>query len=95
METEIGIEKELEEWVGRFVEVRIVDQAGEDPIAPPRVEMLHRVVLADEGALLKLYFNPQQFMSVPLFGPDATTRTARMLRSEDRGAKLVYEVKVI
>ena len=82
-------------WQGRFIEVRIVDLAGEDPIAPPRVEMLHHAVAVEDGAMLQLYFNPQQFLSVPLFDEALTSCTDRLLRSEDKAASLVYEVQLI
>lgn len=90
-----AIETRMAAWQGRFIEVRIVDLAGEDPIAPPRVEMLHHAVVLEDGAMLQLYFNPQQFLSVPLFDAALTSCSDRMLRSEDKHANLVYEVRLI
>ena len=89
------LEKKLAAWQGRFIEVRIVDLAGEDPIAPPRVEMLHHAVVLEDGGMLQFYFNPQQFLSVPLFDEGLTSCSDRMLRSEDKHANLVYEVRLI
>ena len=83
------------ESAGRFVEVRIVDMAGEDPVAPPRVEMLHHAVVMEDGAMLQLYFNPKQFLSIPLFEGALTSCTDRLLRSQDKHASLVYEVQLI
>jgi hypothetical protein len=89
------MERKLAAWTGRFIEVRIVDMAGEDPVAPPRVEMLHHAVVIEEGAMLQLYFNPRQFLSIPLFEASLTSCTDRLLRSEDKHANLVYEVQLI
>jgi hypothetical protein len=89
------MERKLAAWTGRFIEVRIVDMAGEDPVAPPRVEMLHHAVLMEDGSLLQLYFKPQQFLSVPLFERTLTSCTDKLLRSEDKHANLVYEVRLI
>jgi len=88
---------QLEAWCGKSVEIRVEDRAGQDPVAPPRVVTLNKVEYTPERTHLKCYLNPAQYISVPLFVEPVTRLNAEgsCFVSEDREAKLVYQVKLL
>lgn len=88
-------EERLSGWVGRLVDIRIEDQAGEDPVAPPKMVQLHRVESAENGRMLQLYLNEKQFIYVPVFEENYTRLSEKVFESEDVQAKLIYKVLLI
>ncbi|PZD95584.1 hypothetical protein DNH61_13740 [Paenibacillus sambharensis] len=87
--------EEMQGWAGRFIEIRIEDQAGDDPIAQPRIEMLAKLRMSDDGDVLEWYFNDRQFLAVPVYNDGRTVREGKLFRSADEGNKLVYRIALI
>ncbi len=84
-------ESKLAGWVGKLVDIRIEDQLGLDPLAPPKLITLHRVQLIDNDRVLALYMNEFQFLSVPLFAQTHTRLNGNTFESVDEQAKLIYK----
>ena len=84
-------ERRLDGWVGKLVDIRIEDQLGLDPLAPPKLITLHRVQLIDNDRVLALYMNEFQFLSVPLFMETHTKLNGNTFESVDERAKLIYK----
>lgn len=78
-------------WVGKLVDIRIEDQLGLDPLAPPKLITLHRVQLIDNDRVLALYMNEFQFLSVPLFAHTHTRLNGNTFESVDEQARLIYK----
>jgi hypothetical protein len=84
-------ESKLAGWVGKLVDIRIEDQLGLDPLAPPKLITLNRVQLIDNNRVLALYINEFQFLSVPLFAETHTKLDGNTFESVDEQAKLIYK----
>jgi hypothetical protein len=89
-------EERLAGWVGKPIEVRIEDQAGEDPIAPPKSFILDKVLLTEDHKHLQIYLNAAQFIAIPLIDEENTklipSEQGAILQSSDRAAQLVYKI---
>lgn len=88
-------EQKLAGWVGRLVDIRIEDQVGLDPLAPPKLVTLHQVKLVDNNRVLALYINEFQFLSVPLFADTHTRLNGDTFESVDEHAKLIYKASLL
>ncbi|MFC0212188.1 hypothetical protein ACFFK0_06905 [Paenibacillus chartarius] len=86
-------EERFDSWTGRFIEIHIVDLAGHDPVAPPRVEMLHSVKLAEQGAALLFYINLNQFVCIPLHNDSYLE--GKRFESGDSASQLIYHVQLV
>ncbi|HUC91675.1 MAG TPA: hypothetical protein VMS09_06525 [Paenibacillus sp.] len=86
---------ELSHWRGRFAELRIEDRAGEDPVAPPKVVMLHRIAYSEDRESLLFYMNEQQFLSVPVREAGGVMLHGKVFESTDADAQLVYKITLI
>lgn len=84
-------EEKLARWVGRLVDIRIEDQVGLDPLAPPKLVTLYQVKWVDNNSVLALYINEFQFLSVPLFAETHTRLFGNTFESVDEQAKLIYK----
>lgn len=89
-------EDQLSRWLGSQIEVHIEDQAGLDPIAPPRTMKLEKFRLSDDQHYVQLYMNEHQFLAIPLRGEEHTrlisSEHGTVLQSSDIEAQLVYKV---
>ncbi|MFD0698180.1 hypothetical protein ACFQZT_29320 [Paenibacillus sp. GCM10027628] len=87
---------ECSRWYGTQIEVHIEDQAGLDPIAPPKSMILEKARLTDDQKYLQLYLNAAQFLAIPLLDETHThfikTGQGTVLQSWDPTAQLVYKV---
>lgn len=89
-------EERLSSWLGSQIEVHIEDQAGLDPIAPPKRMKFEKVRVTDDQGYLQMYMNEHQFLAIPLRGDELTSletsEQGAVLRSSDLAAQLVYKV---
>lgn len=89
-------EEKLSRWLGSQIEVHIEDQAGLDPVAPPKKMTLTKVRVSDDQEYVQMYMNDHQFLAIPLRGEEHTNLTSSeqgtILRSSDIAAQLVYKV---
>lgn len=90
-------EGQLSRWLGSQIEVHIEDQAGLDPIAPPRTMKLEKFRISDDQDYMQLYMNEHQFLTIPLRGEEHTrlisSEHGTVLQSSDIEAQLVYKVR--
>ncbi|UJF33841.1 hypothetical protein [Paenibacillus hexagrammi] len=88
-------EEELSCWLGTPIEVHIEDQAGHDPIAPPKKMTLGKIRMTDDN-YLQIYMNEHQFLAIPLKGEEhtsyVTSEEGAVLHASDLEAQLVYKV---
>lgn len=82
----------LANWIGNQVTVTIEDQAGPDPVSPPRSFVLIRLRLTEEKTHLQFFLNDNQFVSVPIFTDGRTRLIEQEFVSEDVKAKLIYMI---
>jgi len=89
-------EERLSSWLGSQIEVHIEDQAGLDPVAPPKRMTFEKVRVTDDQGYLQMYMNEHQFLAIPLRGDELTSletlEQGAVLRSSDLAAQLVYKV---
>jgi len=89
-------EEKLSRWLGSQIEVHIEDQAGLDPIAPPKKMKLEKIRISDDQGFMQMYMNEHQFLAIPLRGDECTSLLSSdlgtVLRSADLSAQLVYKV---
>ncbi|OXM87555.1 hypothetical protein [Paenibacillus rigui] len=92
-------EEKLSRWLGSQVEVHIEDQAGLDPIAPPKRMTLAKISMTEDQSYIKMFMNEHQFLAIPLRGDEwtsfVTSEEGAVLRSSDPSAQLVYKVHFI
>lgn len=89
------IASQMSGWAGRFVELRIEDEAGHDPSPPPKLIMLEGVELIGDGDSLKLLFDKGRFFAVPLLQADPPLLEGKTLVSRHAAAQLTYRVSLI
>lgn len=89
-------EEKLSRWLGSQIEVHIEDQAGLDPVAPPKKMTLEKIRISDDEGFMQMYLNEHQFLAIPLRGDEFTSLVSSdqgtVLRSADLSAQLVYKV---
>ncbi|NEW05834.1 hypothetical protein GK047_07355 [Paenibacillus sp. SYP-B3998] len=89
-------EDKLSRWLGTQIEVNIEDQAGLDPVAPPKKMTLEKISITDNQEYMQIYMNEHQFIAIPLRGDEFTSLVCSdegsVLRSSDISAQLVYKV---
>ncbi|MCS7461522.1 hypothetical protein N0M98_15325 [Paenibacillus doosanensis] len=89
-------EDKLSQWMGSQIEVHIEDQAGLDPVAPPKKITLEKIKMTDNNEYMQIYMNEHQFLAIPILGEDSTslvtTDDGAVLCSSDAAAQLVYKV---
>lgn len=89
-------EETLSQWLGTQIEVHIEDQAGLDPVAPPKKMKLEKIRISEEQDYMQLYMSEHQFLAIPLRGVEhmslESTAQGTVLRSSDIAAQLVYKV---
>jgi|GEM_PF-1940841 len=89
-------EEELARWLGSRIEVHIEDQAGLDPVAPPKIMTFEKMRMTDDEAYLQIYMNEHQFLAIPLREEESVRYTVSAcgaeLASSDSVAQLVYKV---
>ncbi|WP_054028398.1 hypothetical protein [Bacillus sp. FJAT-28004] len=90
-------EEKLSRWLGTQIEVHIEDQAGLDPVAPPKKMTLEKIRISDDQGFMQMYLNEHQFLAIPLRGVEFTSLVSSdqgtVLRSVDLSAQLVYKVQ--
>lgn len=89
-------EEQLSKWLGTQIEVHIEDQAGLDPVAPPKKMKLEKIHISKDQDYIQMYMSEHQFLAIPLRGEEYTslisTEDGALLRSSDILAELVYKV---
>lgn len=89
-------EEKLSRWLGTQIEVHIEDQAGLDPVAPPKKMKLEKIRISEDQDYIQMYMSEHQFLAIPLRGEELTSLISSeygsVLRSADIEAQLVYKV---
>ncbi|KRF04163.1 hypothetical protein ASG89_22560 [Paenibacillus sp. Soil766] len=89
-------EEKLSRWLGTQIEVHIEDQAGLDPVAPPKIMTLEKIRMSEDQDYMQMYMNEHQFLAIPLRGRELTSLISSehgtVLQSSDIAAQLVYKV---
>ncbi|MEW9701295.1 hypothetical protein [Paenibacillus sp. SI8] len=89
-------EELLSQWIGSQIEVHIEDQAGLDPLAPPKKMKLEKIRISEDRDYMQMYMNEHQFLAIPLRGEEHTSlihsENGAILSSSDIPAQLVYKV---
>ena len=66
-------EETLSRWLGTQIEVHIEDQAGLDPVAPPKKMKLEKIRISEEQDYMQMYMSEHQFLAIPLRGEEHTS----------------------